>query len=249
MRGHRQTDEVSIARGIPVPVAPGGRRRQLAVDRASSRRSATRRPDPGSTATACRCRSGGRTRCSWAACSRGRRQSAPTAGSRDAASARRPRRPGRNRAAAAACDRRRTMMTTFGRRANQQLAPEPEVVEAVRVLSGRRVLDEAVARRARERQPARHASRPSGPDTEAFAWKNSIAAVAQLDVDSGVKRRLAARHVDRAGGRVLAEQRALRPAQHLDRARRRGSRAWRPPAARRRRRRCRGRRRARCRRW
>ena len=61
-RGHRQADEIAVARGIPIPVAPGGGRVQPARPKLPVDRQRGRRRDPDRTARASRRRSAGRRR-------------------------------------------------------------------------------------------------------------------------------------------------------------------------------------------
>ncbi len=78
-----------------------------------------------------------------------------------------------------------------------------------------RVVDEAVAASAREREaPGDLAAERTGD--RGLGLEEVVAAVTHLDVTFGREVRPAARDVDRACRRVLAEERALRSAQHFD---------------------------------
>ena len=91
----------------------------------------------------------------------------------------------------------------------------PRLFRVLVLLLGRRVVDESVAARARERHaPGNLAAQRAGD--RRLRLEEVVAAVADLDVALGREVRPAARDVDGASGRVLAEQRALWSAQHFD---------------------------------
>ena len=101
------------------------------------------------------------------------------------------------------------------RRHREQLSADADVVQGVGLTLGRRVVDESVAARARERHtPGDLAAQRTGD--RRLGLEEVVAAVADFDVAFAREVRPAARDVDRAGGRVLAEERALWSAQHFD---------------------------------
>ena len=83
------------------------------------------------------------------------------------------------------------------------------------LLLRRDVVEQPVALRARQRDAAGHLVAERTREG-ALGLDEVIVAVAELEVVLGREARFARRHEDRAGRRVLAEQRALRAAQHLD---------------------------------
>ena len=100
-------------------------------------------------------------------------------------------------------------------RRHEQLRAQADVVEVVDLFLRRDVVEHPVALRARQRHAAGHLVAERTRD-RALGLHEVVVAVAELEVVFGGEARLARRHEDRAGRRVLAEQRALRPAQHLD---------------------------------
>ena len=99
----------------------------------------------------------------------------------------------------------------------QQLAPDAQIVEIVHVVLRVTVLKRVPSRWVPEKdsRPATFWP-PSGPRDRGLRLNESEAAVVELEVGARREAGLAGRDVDRAGGRVLAEERALRSAQHLD---------------------------------
>ena len=214
-RRDRQADEVAIVRRVPVPVAPRGRRGQPARPTASSRRSATLPPRSwydrsGVSTSVTRSKA-----LKLGACSRDRRRSAGTAGSRGAASARRRRRPACSPPAADACGRPRRDRPAC-RTASTAAGPgRPDCSRSftsscVRVFCSRpsRWVPENDSR------PATFVS--ERPGDRRLGLDEAVAAVVQLELGLRREARLPRRDVDRARGGVLAEQRALRSAQHFD---------------------------------
>ena len=101
------------------------------------------------------------------------------------------------------------------RRRVEQLAARAEVVQPVGVVAAHDVGGEAVAPRARERHAPGQA--PKQPPGDGRAGLHvAVVPGAQLDVALPGEGRLARGHVDRARRGVLAEQGALRAAQHFD---------------------------------
>ncbi len=100
-------------------------------------------------------------------------------------------------------------------RREEHLATDAEVAQVVDRVARPDVADDAAALRARERQPPGRLARDRAGD-RALGLHEVEAAVRDFEFVVGREAGLARRHVDGASGRVLAEERALRAAQHLD---------------------------------
>ena len=125
-------------------------------------------------------------------------------------------------------DRRRDRQLV--RRGEQQLPADAEIVEIVHLVARDGVEDCAISFGARERQPPGELLTAQRTGDRGLRLNESETAVIELHLGGRREVRFARRHVDGAGGGVLAEQRPLRAAQHLDpldveEVERRGSRA------------------------
>ena len=111
-------------------------------------------------------------------------------------------------------DRRRDRESSDWR--EQQLAPDAQVVEVVHVVLRAGVVEHAVTLGAGEGQPAGELLAAEGPRDRGLRLNESQVAVVELEVGGRREAGPSRRDVDGAGRRVLAEERALRSAQHFD---------------------------------
>jgi len=100
-------------------------------------------------------------------------------------------------------------------RPEEQLATDAEIVEVVEVAPFADAVDRAVALGARERQPRGQVVR-NRAGRRRLGLDEAVIAIAEFELRLRHDGRLACGDVDGAGRGVLAEQRALRPAQDLD---------------------------------